>query len=245
MKAKITYLDNSGFAVELPDHFFVFDYMNNSALPGKKGLCGGVIDEGALKGKNVFVFVSHIHADHYNRSIFKWGGMAERIHYILSHDIQPVPNAIMAEPGKSYEVEDVRVGVLRSTDEGVAFVVKAEGHTVYHAGDLNWWHWEGEDPKWNEDMAAAYKKQINKLKDITLDIAFVPVDPRLQGSLLLGLDYLMNTARVKHAIPMHYGSRGDVVARAIGFSSLKGRKYKKLVQPPMKRGESVDVNLSV
>lgn len=33
-----------------------------------------------------------------------------------------------------------------STDEGVAFLVTAEGRTVFHAGDLNWWHWEGEDP---------------------------------------------------------------------------------------------------
>ncbi len=49
----------------------------------------------------------------------------------------------------------------------------------------------------------------------------------------------------KHAVPMHYGSRGDAVARAIGFTSLKGRKYKKLVQPPMKRGESVDVHFDV
>ena len=36
------------------------------------------------------------------------------------------------------------IRTLRSTDEGVAFVVHYAGKTIYHAGDLNWWHWEGE-----------------------------------------------------------------------------------------------------
>ena len=43
----------------------------------------------------------------------------------------------------------VRIRTLKSTDEGVAFLVEAEGKSIYHAGDLNWWYWEGEPLSWN------------------------------------------------------------------------------------------------
>ncbi|MDL2237054.1 MBL fold metallo-hydrolase [Christensenellaceae bacterium OttesenSCG-928-K19] len=242
MKVKVTYLDNSGFAVELPNHFLVFDYMNTRPVAGKRGLEGGVVDAQALKGKNVVVFVSHIHPDHYNRAIFEWRKIADSIKYVLSDDLQPVPNALMVAPGKSYDMDEIHFGALRSTDEGVAFVVNVEGHTIYHAGDLNWWHWEGEDPTWNDEMGEAYKKQINKLRDIRIDIAFVPVDPRLKNDCLRGLDYLMNTARVSHAIPMHYGGQGDYAARAISMSWAT-RKYRKNVLRPMKRGEMAEFDI--
>ena len=48
------------------------------------------------------------------------------------------------------------IASLKSTDEGVAFVVWAEGHSIYHAGDLNWWHWEGEPFPFNENMVTRY-----------------------------------------------------------------------------------------
>ncbi len=38
------------------------------------------------------------------------------------------------------------IRTLRSTDEGVAFVVHYAGKTIYHAGDLNWWHWKKGEP---------------------------------------------------------------------------------------------------
>jgi L-ascorbate metabolism protein UlaG (beta-lactamase superfamily) len=119
-------------------------------------------------------------------------------------------------------------------------LIRACGKTVYHAGDLNWWHWEGEDPKWNAEMAEDYKKEIDKLKGIYIDIAFVPVDPRLGGSLLLGLDHLMRTAGVGLAVPMHYGSLRSAAARAISTSPLTVG-YRQKVIPPMCRGQQVTV----
>ena len=39
---------------------------------------------------------------------------------------------------------------LKSTDEGAAFAIReTDGTSIYHAGDLNWWHWEGEPLAWN------------------------------------------------------------------------------------------------
>lgn len=55
------------------------------------------------------------------------------------------------------------VETLPSTDEGVAWFVTAEGKFIFHAGDLNWWHWEGEDKAWNANMAADFKRYTEPL----------------------------------------------------------------------------------
>ena len=45
---------------------------------------------------------------------------------------------------------------LKSTDEGVAFLLNYIGNTVYHAGDLNLWVWKEESREYNEDMEARF-----------------------------------------------------------------------------------------
>ncbi len=239
-KSHITYLDNSGFALETGERFFVFDYYNNHPAGGRLGLAGGVIDPAEIAGKNVFVFVSHAHYDHYNKVIFQWERQIKNIHYILSDDIPPRHGALIATPGQSYELDGMRIDVLRSTDEGAAFLIDAGGQVIYHAGDLNWWHWEGEDPRWNADMAAAYQKEIHRLKDVAIDIAFVPVDPRLGDNLLLGVDHLMRTADVRLAVPMHYSANQKAVANAIATAPQTG-PYRSRIVPPLRRGQSITV----
>jgi L-ascorbate metabolism protein UlaG (beta-lactamase superfamily) len=81
---------------------------------------------------------------------------------------------------------------------------------LYHAGDLNWWHWAGEPDNENEAMAAAYKAEIDKLRGETFDIAFVPVDPRLGKEYLWGLDYFMRRAAARAVFPMHLGNHYEI-----------------------------------
>ena len=57
---------------------------------------------------------------------------------------------------------------------------------IYHAGDLNWWHWEGEPKSYNEQMRADYQKAIGELPDQPIDVAFVPADLRLGEAVCLG-----------------------------------------------------------
>ena len=73
----------------------------------------------------------------------------------------------------------VTVETLPSTDEGVAWFVTAEGKFIFHAGDLNWWHWEGEDKAWNANMAADFKRYTEPLRGRCADLALLPLDPRL------------------------------------------------------------------
>ena len=81
--------------------------------------------------------------------------------------------------GERLSLPGVTVEALPSTDEGVAFLVTAEGRTVFHAGDLNWWHWEGEDPVWNRNMEADFRRYAEPLRGRKIDLAMLPLDPRL------------------------------------------------------------------
>lgn len=201
MEAEIRYLYHSGFSVKTDRHFFIFDYYRNDPLGG--GLADGVINPSEIRELNTVVFASHSHPDHYSGTIFELREGIENIRYVLSNQIHTKESVFRIHTGETLDLGDLTVRALKSTDVGAAFLVKADGLCIYHAGDLNWWHWEGEPDKDNEKMGREYREQIDSLRGENIDIAFVPVDPRLEKSCLLGLDYFMKAAGAQLAVPIH------------------------------------------
>ena len=213
MKAKVWYLAHSGFAVQTESSFLIFDYYLDEPKGGT--IEQGVIDPKELAEKNVIVFVSHNHDDHFNPVVFEWQKTIPNIKYILSNDISEIPNAIMIGPNDTVEQENLVVKTYRSTDEGVAFLVQIDGLAIYHAGDLNWWHWEGEPEAYNIKMADDYKKQIDLLAGEKIDLAFVPLDPRQERQYDWGIKYLLERNDVPYVVPMHFWNQPDVIDRLL------------------------------
>ena len=213
MKAKVWYLAHSGFAVQTESSFLIFDYYLDEPKGGT--IEQGVIDPKELAEKNVIVFVSHNHDDHFNPVVFEWQKTIPNIKYILSNDISEIPNAIMIGPNDTVEQENLVVKTYRSTDEGVAFLVQIDGLAIYHAGDLNWWHWEGELDTYNMKMADDYKKQIDLLAGERIDLAFVPLDPRQERQYDWGVKYLLERNNVPYVVPMHFWNQPDVIDRLL------------------------------
>lgn len=211
IKMKIWYLYHSGFAVETKNHLLIFDYWRDT--PNGGGLKDGVIHPEEIKNFDVVAFSSHNHGDHYNKKILRWGDVIERFRLVLSDDILKNKDALMVKANRSYEQPDFTLRTLLSNDEGVAFLLDIDGVRIYHAGDLNWWHWQGEPDDWNDEMAAIYKEQIALLGGNPIDLAFVPVDPRLGEQYAWGIDYIMKTADIKYVVPMHFGDDTSVVKR--------------------------------
>lgn len=239
--ASVWYLYHSGFALKTQNHFLIFDYYIDKPDGGIPSLHTGVINPSELSGERVLVFSSHSHGDHFTPRIFDWQKDLD-IKYILSHDIRSAKkpaDALSVHPGGEYDVGDVHISALKSTDKGVAFVVDVDGLCVYHAGDLNWWHWEGEPDNENRQMAGNYKKEINKLRGRQLDIAFVPLDPRLEKDYLRGLDYLAKTADLKTIFPMHFGSNYSVFEWI--KSDTRAAAYLNQIKTITRRGEKFDV----
>ena len=207
----IRYLYNSGFAVETASHFLIFDYYLDTPHGGSPEQ--EVIDPSMLQEHNVVVFVSHSHADHYNPVIFEWRKGHSNIRYILAEEIPTKEEVLSVHPSRTYDLGDLQVRTLDSTDLGVAFLIKTDGLCLYHAGDLNWWHWNDEPEQANQDMARRYQEQIDSLQGESIDCAFIPVDPRQEENSLLGLEYFMKKVGARWIVPMHFGSQYTIFDR--------------------------------
>ena len=223
---KVTYLYHSGFAIEDEQALYVFDYYKGE-LP--------VI----AKEKQMYVFVSHRHKDHYNSEIFDW----EKEHpNILSDDVEAesAPNRIFVKPEQKIRTGELKVETLRSTDEGVAFLVTCKDKRIYHAGDLNWWHWEEESIDYNRQMRKDYQREIRKLVRKKIDLAFVVLDPRQGGAAFSGIDFFMRNVRVNHVFPMHmwrdYGLTDRLLTSEISAS------YRNRIHRVWEEGQTVEIH---
>lgn len=203
---KITFLAHSGFLIELQHLVLLFDWWKGELPP-------------LPEDKPLLVLVSHQHHDHFNPAVFSLAQPGRNVRFLLGDDITlssenfalwGVPEALggqiisLGAGRRVRPLPGVSVEALPSTDSGVAFLVTAEERTIYHAGDLNWWHWEGEPDPWNPDMERHYKQYTKPLCGRHIDLAMVPLDSRLgQPAERLGLSYLMEIAQVDRVLPMH------------------------------------------
>lgn len=213
---KITYLDHSGFVVESEHAILLFDYYK------------GDIPEWPLD-KPVYVFASHKHYDHFNLKIFVLSEKYPSVTYILSKDIKMskaymvrhrisehvAGNIRYINAGEKLSLPYVAIQTLKSTDVGVAFLITCEEHVIYHAGDLNWWTWKGETEEEYMDMTERYQSEINSLKGIKIDVAFLSLDPRQEERFSWGFDYFMKTTDTKNVFPMHFWKDFSVIDKLL------------------------------
>ena len=84
--------------------------------------------------------------------------------------------------------------------------MKIDGEKVFHAGDLNNWHWEKESTTDEiEEAEQNYLDEINNLSnDVdSLYLVMFPVDPRMEGDITRGARQFLEKIRVKYFVPMH------------------------------------------
>lgn len=161
-----------------------------------------------------------MHADHFDPAVFSLRRKGRRTAYILSFDIRGngavPPDAEVMYAGADEMLEVDRLGTVRtllSTDEGVAYLVKAGGKTVFHAGDLHWWDWEGENPEWLAEQERIFKREISLLVKERIDAAFIVLDDRLEGSYARGPEWFLSACRPSFAFPMHYWKDRGIVGK--------------------------------
>ena len=226
----VTYIEHSGFLVEWEHFYTLFDWWKGELPP--------------LDGdKPLLVFASHSHEDHFDKHIFSLLAQYPDTRFILSHDIR-LATRRWEKLGMTEEIfarvtslrsdsifathaggVPLTVRTVHSTDLGVAFLLSAEGRLVYHAGDLNWWHWTEEGETYCRNMEASYHRAIAKLAaavrdesadcgcESGIDIAFVPLDPRLGDACDKGIAYLLEQIPVKTVFPMHMWEKYEWIGR--------------------------------
>lgn len=219
---KVTYIGHSGFLVETGIANLLFDY--------SKGELPKVEPE-----KPFIVFVSHVHQDHYNPAIFALAKEYKNIQYFISNDIELSDEVIKeyklskafinnkitmipaglrrviplseTEGGNHYIIMET----IKSTDQGLAFLLNVSGKRIYHAGDLNCWVWDGQNKQQFNNMKALFKNAIEKLNGREIHLAFAPLDPRQGKYYKMSMDYLLHAAPIAYAVPMHLWEQYEYV----------------------------------
>ena len=213
-------IGHSGFLVETERQLLLFDYFCGDLSPFNR----------KPADKPLFVFVSHAHPDHFNPEIFSLAGKGRRVKYLLSIDLRgnssvpPDADAVYLDAGKDEVIPGLgRVRTLRSTDEGVAFLVETGAETVFHAGDLHWWDWPGEDPEWLGEQKRVFQAEIGRLAGTRPDVAFLVLDDRLEENYAEGMAWFLSVCAPRYALPMHFSPGSDVVDRFLAEWSAEGR----------------------
>lgn len=223
---KITYIHHSAFLVETESACLLFDYFEGEIPP--------IPEE-----KPLYVLSSHNHHDHFSEVIFSLKHPS--ITFLLSWDIPEVkmPNAHFLRPYETWSDGILSLETFRSTDEGIAFWCRVDGREIYHAGDLNHWYWEGEDEQWNADMTTAYCSEVAKMAGKTADVAFIPVDPRLERWFYLGADDFMSRADAKVLFPMHFWGDFSVCEKLINHPCSE--KYRSRIIAIQEKGQNFSI----
>ncbi|MEJ6950519.1 MBL fold metallo-hydrolase [Natronospora cellulosivora (SeqCode)] len=216
---EIYHLFHSGVAVISNKTLLVFDYYNDEPRGVKRTLSNGVISKSDLIAfDKVYVFVSHSHSDHYNSIIFDWINLNKNIKYILSDDITITDNKIdnieeyvyFVKKDSSLNIDDLEIETFGSTDLGVSFLVNINNRRIFHSGDLNCWYWKSfsKDKQIKEEKD--YQREVNKLLGKEIDIAFVPVDPRLEEYYYKAGEYFIKKIRPSLFVPIHFTNNYEI-----------------------------------
>ena len=229
----ITHYYHSGFSVANGDSLLVFDYWRGEEgeLTGKRALT----PEDLAAYAHVYVFVSHDHIDHLDPVIYTWVDHPS-ISYIVSSDMPVGTRGKRMAPGDRAELADgISVTAYDSTDLGVSFLVDFRGLKVFHAGDLNFWHWREESTmKEIEEAEQEFRKAVKPLHGVPVDIAFFPLDPR-QGSMFeAGANFFILQVKPRILIPMHYFHRAEV---AVDYARTASSRSTEVIALPRFREE--------
>lgn len=206
----VTYYHHSGFSAAMDDVLLVFDYWQgeHGELPASRR----ITPEFLSRFKEIYVFISHEHGDHLDPVVFEWRESAP-VTYIVSYDMPIGTRGKRMSPMDSLKLsEKVSVQCFDSTDLGVSFLVNLCGIKIFHAGDLNFWHWREESTAAEiEDADRLFRKAVEPLTKEQVDVAFFPVDPRLGLLFDAGANYFQLAVKPRLMIPMHFWGRGDII----------------------------------
>ena len=224
---KLTYLYNSGFVIEGERFMLILDFFQD-------------VEEGMVPQKitsfpgAVYVLSTHWHPDHFNPEVMRWRKSRPDIRYILSKDIvkrriwMNFSDVTSLAKGQVYEDDTVRVQAFGSTDVGGSFLIEAEGKRIFHAGDLNFWHWsEVSTPKEIQVCERHFLKEVALLAETTmqLDLAMFPVDPRQGKDYMLGAQMFVDRIHTDVFVPMHFGNDYGKIETFRNYAQAAGCRF--------------------
>lgn len=205
---KLIYIYHSGFILQGTDFVAVIDYYKAGNPENEKFISELLMH---YPGR-LYVFVSHAHPDHFNPVILQWGRLRPDLRYIFSEDIQLPANSlpehrVFMKKLETWQDEILRVKAFGSTDIGISFLIEGEEKRIFHAGDLNNWHWAEESTaEESRESEGHFLQELDCLAGEVeqVDLALFPVDPRLGKDYMRGACQFIDRIHPRWFAPMHF-----------------------------------------
>lgn len=219
---ELTFIWHDCFVYNDDKNIVVFDYWRD---PASRNQDMPRFIEEASKNKNLIVFVSHHHKDHYNPCIFQWEKLFSKTTFIVSQDVRKysrhlfkedsiyngykpdIDNVYVMKPNEILKFNDFEVKSFGSTDIGNSYLIEIDGLGIFHAGDLNAWMWKDESSQEEIDEAIGkYMKILWEIKKANpqIDLAMFPVDSRIGTDYFEGAYRFVREIYVRYFFPMHF-----------------------------------------
>lgn len=205
----LDYIYHSGFALEADGGTILIDYWKDSGdTPGR-----GLVHDRLLGRPGPFyVLSSHFHPDHFNPDVLSWKELRPDVRYIFSKDIlkhrrAKADDAFYLHKGDVYQDDFLRIQAFGSTDVGISFLIDLPGLRLFHAGDLNNWHWSQESTP--QEIRKAEGDFLAEVRDLqhtapALDVALFPVDRRMGKDYMRGAYQFVERIKTRIFVPMHF-----------------------------------------
>lgn len=234
---RLTYIYHSCYTIEAANFTVIIDYYKDSINDYQ-----GIIHDRILHRPHpLYVLSTHGHHDHFNPEILKWKELRSDIRYIFSEDIrslinEPTDGITFVSRGDEYKDELLTINAYGSTDLGVSFKITRGNNVLFHAGDLNNWHWNEESTE--EEIKQAedfYERELNYVAATTPSVGLVmyPIDPRLGNDYMKGAEQFLAKIDTSLIAPMHFDMDYDKAAKIEEVA----KKYGTSAFIPHRRGE--------
>lgn len=253
---ELVYIYHSGFALLGEGYTIIMDYYRDSedkqaetALkrlingmqesPAVLPVSGVVHDELLHRPGRLYVLASHFHPDHFNKEVLEWKKERTNVIYLFSKDIlkhrrAQKEEALWLKKGEEYKDEFLSVRAFGSTDVGVSFLIETQEKKIFHAGDLNNWHWmeESTETEW-KGYEKNFLHELEFLYDYTheVDVAMFPVDPRLGREYMRGPKQFVEKIKTHIFVPMHFTPEYDKANAFRTIAEANGAHFVELTHP--------------
>ena len=149
-------------------------------------------------------------------------------------------DAFFIKKGEAYEDDTIRIDAFGSTDVGSSFLLHLQDWSIFHAGDLNNWHWseestEEEIRKANGDFLAEVKYLKEKASNI--DLVLFPVDRRMGKDYMKGAKQFIEQIKTTIFVPMHFSEDYEGGNALRNFAENAGCRFVNITH----RGESFEI----
>lgn len=233
----VTYVYHSCCVIEFESFSLIVDFYKDPIMDGDEI---GWVSKHLLKNeKPLYVLCTHSHADHFNEEILSWNRERKNITYVFSKEVgESLTGTFLLKDEKivfldrleEYKDDNIRIKAFGSTDTGASFYIEHNDLKIFHAGDLNNWHWNEEVTK--EEAYVYENHYICELELLSeevkeLDLVMFPLDPRLGKDFMRGGEQFVNKIKTDNFLPLHFGDNFDILKQ---FKPIASKVNTKLLE---------------